>query len=152
MQRGAVLDVDRDVLAEPVGTGADQPHVGRHAVELMGEDGGQPLVLARLDDERQLRQLRPERLISHVREPRTRTTCSIACERHGLTGWLRFSRGCGLHEELNQVMSAELRQAEAGVLGWIDRDITGPIRDFQNPDQEWRRLFSELYGTFLLVI
>ena len=49
-------------------------------------------------------------------------------------------------------MSAELRQAEAGVLGWIDRDITGPIRDFQNPDQEWRRLFSELYGTFLLVI
>jgi len=49
-------------------------------------------------------------------------------------------------------MSAELRQAEAGVLGWIDRDITGPIRDFQNPDQEWRRLFSELYGTFLLVL
>src|SRR5205823_7834377 len=27
-----------------------------------------------------------------------------------------------------------------------------PMRDFQNPDQEWRRLFSELYGTFLLVI
>jgi aquaporin Z len=26
------------------------------------------------------------------------------------------------------------------------------IADFQNPDQEWRRLFSELYGTFLLVI
>ena len=26
------------------------------------------------------------------------------------------------------------------------------IADFQNPDQEWRRLFSELYGTFLLVM
>jgi aquaporin Z len=26
------------------------------------------------------------------------------------------------------------------------------IADFQDPDQEWRRLFSELYGTFLLVI
>jgi aquaporin Z len=26
------------------------------------------------------------------------------------------------------------------------------MRDFQDPDQEWRRLFSELYGTFLLVI
>jgi aquaporin Z len=26
------------------------------------------------------------------------------------------------------------------------------LADFQNPDQEWRRLFSELYGTFLLVI
>jgi aquaporin Z len=49
-------------------------------------------------------------------------------------------------------MSDELRQAEAGVLGWIDRDVTGPMRDFQDPNQEWRRLFSELYGTFLLVI
>ena len=26
------------------------------------------------------------------------------------------------------------------------------IAGFQNPDQEWRRLFSELYGTFLLVM
>jgi aquaporin Z len=26
------------------------------------------------------------------------------------------------------------------------------LADFQNPDQEWRRLFSELYGTFFLVI
>jgi len=34
----------------------------------------------------------------------------------------------------------------------IDRDILEPIADFQDPDQEWRRLFSELYGTFLLVI
>ncbi len=49
-------------------------------------------------------------------------------------------------------MDDELRQAEAGVLGWIDRDITGPMRDFQDPGQEWRRLFSEVYGTFLLVI
>jgi aquaporin Z len=49
-------------------------------------------------------------------------------------------------------MTDELRQAEAGVLGWIDRDITAPMRDFQDPHQEWRRLFSELYGTFLLVI
>src|SRR6185437_14814700 len=27
-----------------------------------------------------------------------------------------------------------------------------PLRDFQDPSQEWRRLFSEVYGTFLLVI
>jgi aquaporin Z len=26
------------------------------------------------------------------------------------------------------------------------------LADFQNPDQEWRRLFSELYGTFFLVL
>jgi aquaporin Z len=45
-----------------------------------------------------------------------------------------------------------LRRAEAGVLGWIDRDVTAPMQDFQDPDQEWRRLFSEAYGTFLLVI
>ena len=49
-------------------------------------------------------------------------------------------------------MSEPLKRAEAGVLGWIDRDITGPMADFQDPKQEWRRLFSEFYGTFLLVL
>jgi aquaporin Z len=49
-------------------------------------------------------------------------------------------------------LSESLRRAETGVLAFIDRDITGPMQDFQDPDQEWRRLFSELYGTFLLVI
>jgi aquaporin Z len=49
-------------------------------------------------------------------------------------------------------VSEQVRQAQAEVLNWIDQDITGPLRDFQNPNQEWRRLFSELYGTFLLVI
>ena len=49
-------------------------------------------------------------------------------------------------------MSESSHRAEAGVLGWIDRDITAPMQDFQDPDQEWRRLFSEAYGTFLLVI
>jgi aquaporin Z len=49
-------------------------------------------------------------------------------------------------------VSESLQRAEAGVLGWIDRDITEPMANFQDPGQEWRRLFSELYGTFLLVI
>ncbi|HWQ02654.1 MAG TPA: aquaporin [Gaiellaceae bacterium] len=49
-------------------------------------------------------------------------------------------------------MDERLKRAEEGVLGWIDSDITGPLADFQNPKQEWRRLFSELYGTFLLVL
>ncbi len=35
-------------------------------------------------------------------------------------------------------MNAQLQRAEVGVLGWIDRDITGPMADFQNPEQEWR--------------
>jgi aquaporin Z len=48
--------------------------------------------------------------------------------------------------------TGRIRAAETGILGWFDRDVTGPMRDFRDPDQEWRRLFSELYGTFLLVI
>ena len=75
VQRAAVLDVDRDVLPEPVGAGADQPHVRRHALELVGEDGVQPVVLARLDDERQLRQPRPERF--HV-EPSRQPQSAVA--------------------------------------------------------------------------
>jgi aquaporin Z len=35
---------------------------------------------------------------------------------------------------------------------WIDRDLIQPMQDFQNPRQEWRRLFSELMGTFFLVL
>src|SRR5215475_2486505 len=49
-------------------------------------------------------------------------------------------------------MSMQMRRAEEGVLSWIDRDITGPLADFQDPNQEWRRLISEFYGTFLLVL
>ncbi len=34
----------------------------------------------------------------------------------------------------------------------IERSVIQRIEDFDDPGQEWRRLFSELYGTFLLVI
>ena len=67
VQRGAVLAEHRDVLAQPVGAGADEPHVRRDALELVGEDGVQAVVLARLDDERQLREPRPQRLAAHRR-------------------------------------------------------------------------------------
>src|SRR6478735_3269227 len=49
-------------------------------------------------------------------------------------------------------VSVQVERAERGILGWIDRDITGPMADFKDPNQEWRRLFSEFYGTFLLVL
>jgi len=49
-------------------------------------------------------------------------------------------------------MSDRRKDAESGLLHWIDREVTGPIRDFQDPRQWWRRLFAELYGTFLLVL
>ena len=32
------------------------------------------------------------------------------------------------------------------------RDVIQPLEDFQDPRQEWRRLFSELFGTFFLVL
>src|SRR5436190_186352 len=43
-----------------------------------------------------------------------------------------------------------------GTLGrveaWVQEDIIRPLEDFQDPRQEWRRLFSELLGTFFLVL
>lgn len=35
---------------------------------------------------------------------------------------------------------------------WFETDVLEPIDDFNNPRQEWRRLFSELFGTFFLVL
>lgn len=40
----------------------------------------------------------------------------------------------------------------ASELGAVEQNILLRIQDFDDPRQEWRRLFSELYGTFLLVI
>ena len=40
----------------------------------------------------------------------------------------------------------------ASELGTVEQRILVRIQDFNDPRQEWRRLFSELYGTFLLVI
>ena len=35
---------------------------------------------------------------------------------------------------------------------FLSREFLDPMEDFQNPRQEWRRLFSELLGTFFLVL
>ncbi|SFS16198.1 aquaporin Z [Microbacterium sp. cf046] len=35
---------------------------------------------------------------------------------------------------------------------WFEVEVLEPMADFKNPKQEWRRLFSEFFGTFLLVI
>jgi aquaporin Z len=39
-----------------------------------------------------------------------------------------------------------------GPLARYERSVTDRINDFNDPRQEWRRLFSELLGTFLLVL
>src|SRR4249919_3470029 len=40
----------------------------------------------------------------------------------------------------------------ARVERWFEGEIIQPLKDFQDPRQEWRRLFSELLGTFFLVL
>jgi aquaporin Z len=35
---------------------------------------------------------------------------------------------------------------------WFEVEVVDPMADFQNPRQEWRRLASELFGTFFLVL
>ena len=39
-----------------------------------------------------------------------------------------------------------------GELGRLFKSFEGTVEDFHNPNQEWRRLFSELLGTFFLVL
>lgn len=49
-------------------------------------------------------------------------------------------------------MSSDIKRIEAVVTRVIDRDIVDPAENFRDPKQEWRRLFSELLGTFFLVL
>ena len=49
-------------------------------------------------------------------------------------------------------MSDEIKRIEDVVTRVIDRYVVRPAKDFRDPNQEWRRLFSELFGTFLLVL
>ena len=47
------------------------------------------------------------------------------------------------------------QQASAGqspVLTYFDREVLSSLENFRDPSQEWRRLFSELLGTFFLVL
>jgi aquaporin Z len=46
-----------------------------------------------------------------------------------------------------------MAQAESGeALSHRSRKIVAALEDFHDPNQEWRRLFSELLGTFFLVL
>jgi aquaporin Z len=49
-------------------------------------------------------------------------------------------------------MPDDRTHASARIEDWFDREVVQPSEDFQNPHQEWRRLFSELFGTFFLVL
>jgi aquaporin Z len=48
-----------------------------------------------------------------------------------------------------------MAQTDAGgsrLLAHFDQEIADSLEDFKDPSQEWRRLFSELLGTFFLVL
>jgi aquaporin Z len=44
------------------------------------------------------------------------------------------------------------RETERTVAALFDREILEPLQDFRDPAQEARRLFSEFFGTFFLVL
>ena len=46
-----------------------------------------------------------------------------------------------------------MAQTEADrTLSHLDHELVASLNDFHDPNQEWRRLFSELLGTFFLVL
>jgi aquaporin Z len=49
-------------------------------------------------------------------------------------------------------MNAKQELPTEGVLTRYERNVIERITDFNDPRQEWRRLFSELLGTFFLVL
>jgi aquaporin Z len=49
-------------------------------------------------------------------------------------------------------VSTEMTPEEGVIRRVINEEVIQRIADFEDPHQEWRRLFSELYGTFFLVL
>ena len=49
-------------------------------------------------------------------------------------------------------MAQDSEQVKGRFERWFEVEVVDPIADFQDPKQEWRRLFSEFYGTFFLVL
>ena len=49
-------------------------------------------------------------------------------------------------------MAQQTPSGESPVLAYVDREVVDTLKDFHDPSQEWRRLFSELLGTFFLVL
>ena len=49
-------------------------------------------------------------------------------------------------------MDAHEKLVEQGIVSEIEQEVTTRVIDFEDPRQEWRRLVSELVGTFFLVL
>jgi aquaporin Z len=46
----------------------------------------------------------------------------------------------------------DTRHTTSRIERWLEGEVIQPIEDFEDPKQEWRRVFSELFGTFFLVL
>src|SRR5690242_17048324 len=62
-------------------------------------------------------------------------------------GGSRMSDGRATQGEATRTQAAR-----SWASNWFTAEVIDPIEDFHNPRQEWRRLFSEALGTFLLVL
>jgi aquaporin Z len=49
-------------------------------------------------------------------------------------------------------VSGEIHRVEQAIVDAAEMHVLKPLDDFHDPKQEWRRLFSELFGTFFLVL
>jgi aquaporin Z len=49
-------------------------------------------------------------------------------------------------------MDQKTESGGSQVLTYLDREVVDALNNFQDPGQEWRRLFSEVLGTFFLVL
>jgi len=47
---------------------------------------------------------------------------------------------------------SEAQALRDAIVELLERNVIRPAEDFQDPRREWRRLFAELFGTFLLVL
>src|SRR5262252_2919440 len=53
---------------------------------------------------------------------------------------------------LGVLMATEVEMTVIGPVARYEQNVLRRIRDFEDPRQEWRRLFSEVLGTFFLVL
>ena len=57
-----------------------------------------------------------------------------------------------INRQKGTLVEQQTPSGESRTLAYLDREIVGSLEDFKDPSQEWRRLFSELLGTFFLVL
>jgi hypothetical protein len=68
--------------------------------------------------------------------------------RRAMLCWCERQTDSGLDWRIELMEHAEA----GGALSHLNHEIVAALEDFHDPSQEWRRLFSELLGTFFLVL